>query len=379
MAQLITFSLGSWLPDYIPFGMPEGGLRICRNLIPYPGKFMPFRKPVRYSTNALADTGISGYETTNNDGVKYTFIGTATKLYRLGSDKTLTDVSKPGGYNTGSNRWCFEQYNQWIIATNYADPPQVIKGLTASNFQDLGGNPPRAKYVLLFKEHLIFGYINNGTVYPNELSWSARGNIEDYTQRLATGADKQPIAEIKGEITGLGHGGELFYVLSTDSITRVLYRTDPFTFDLKTNFYATGALAGSILQIGSTIYFFDDMDIYKIQNGELTSIGEGVRETILDSINQNYKYRITNAADVRNGLGFWSYASTTSEDGTPDRILCYNQKINKFSMIEIPHNCIVTARRVGVDIDGLDAFAATINTLPWSTDSIYSGSEGIQS
>ena len=234
------------------------------------------------------------------------------------------------------------------------------------------GNPPKAKYVLFFKGHLILAYLNeNGVVSPNKFIWSARENVEDFVQELPTGADAQQIGEIKGEITGLAHGGELFYIPSTNAITRVLYRLDALTFDIRTQFYGVGALAGSIAQHGAVIYFFDDRDIYKLENGELTSIGEGVRETILDSINQNYKYRLTNAGDVRNGLTFWSYASTASEDGTPDKILCYNQKIDKFSLIEINHNCIVNARRVGVDIDGLDAFADTINTLPWATDSIY--------
>ena len=90
--MIVDISKG-WYPDLIPYEV-KGGLIDCKNLLPYDEFYSPAYDKSDYSSNAISGVPRTGKEFMASTGTRYQFIGTTTKLYRLETDKSLTDVSK---------------------------------------------------------------------------------------------------------------------------------------------------------------------------------------------------------------------------------------------------------------------------------------------
>ena len=362
-----------WLPDFLPNDVPVGGLLQALNLYPYDEKYFPALNPVAYSNTALAGTPRGNQEYLSNDGNYYLFCGTDTKLYRLETNRNLTDITAAAGaYTATVTRWYFTKKGESIIATNYADVPQRLTGMTAANFVALGGSPPRAKFCLFFKGHLILAYLNDGTVYPQKIIWSAYDSIADFAQSLTTGSASRNLEDADGEITGLTALGSLLLIFHRNSVTVGWYSQSPFTFSFDSlRVRDKGAIEGTPIVFGTLCYFFDERDIYEMTaDGILTPIGMGIKNTLLNDIDIGYFDRITAGTDARRGVVYWSYPSTNS-DGTPDTILCYNPKMKKFTKISITHYGIFNMHKVSLDADSMDAIYPNADEIPYEADSSY--------
>ena len=362
-----------WLPDFLPNAMPIGGLLQALNLYPYDEKYYPALNPIPYSTTALSGISIGNAEFFSNDANYYLFCGTRTKLYRLETSQALTDITRvAGAYTASTTRWYFTKTGENIIATNYADVPQRLTGMTAANFVALGGSPPNAKFCLFFKGHLILAYLNDGTVYPQKLIWSAYDSIADFAQSLTTGADSRNLTDADGEITGLLALGSMLLVFHRNSITVGWYSRAPFTFSFDTmRTRDKGAIEGTPIVFGNVCYFFDERDIYEMTpDGIITSIGIGVKNTVLNDLDIGNFHRISAGTDARRGVIYWSYPSVSS-DGTPDTILAYNPKLKRFTKISLTHYGIFTMHKKVLDADSMDAIYPDADAIPWLADSSY--------
>ena len=342
-----------WLPDFLPNAVPIGGLLQALNLYPYDEKYYPALNPVAYSSNTLSGTPIGSLEYYSNDGNYYVFCGTTTKLYRLETSLALADITRAAGaYTSSTTRWYFTKKGESVIATNYADVPQRLTGMTSSNFVALGGSPPNAKFCLFFKGHLILAYLNDGTVYPQKVIWSAWDSIADFAQSLTTGAGSRNLEDADGEITGLTALGSMLLIFHRNSITVGWYSGGQFTFNLDSlRVRDKGAIEGTIIVFGNVCYFFDERDIYEMTaDGIITPIGIGVKNTLLEDLDIGNFHRISTAADPRRGVVYWSYPSVSS-DGTPDTILAYNPKLKRFTKISLTHNGIFNMHKTILDAD----------------------------
>ena len=363
-----------WMPDYVPFAMPKGGLIKCENLLPYDEYYAPALSQLVYSVGAVSGTPLSGIELFSNDGNYYSFIGTSTKLYRLETNYTLSDITRASGgdYATSGNRWYFAQWGEQLVATNYNDAPQILKtALTSANFAALGGTPPKAKYCTLMYGHLILAYLNDGTVYPKKLIWSANENIENFTQSLTTGSDSQTIADATTPITALGKLGNLMIVGHRHSISLGWYSGAPLTFSFAWNkIQNRGIIEGSLIIVDDIAYFFDERDIYMFDGNVVTPIGDGVKRTFLNYIDIGNYHRTTTAYDPRNGYVMWCIIS--SIDGTiGDKILIYNPKTKKFTLMTTQQHCIWNIHRLPLNADNMDALFPNADEIPFSFDSNY--------
>ena len=362
-----------WLPDFLPNAMPVGGLLQALNLYPYDEKYYPALNPVAYSSNTLSGTPIGSVEYFSNDGNYYVFCGTTTKLYRLETTRSLADITRAAGaYTASTTRWYFTKKGESVIATNYADVPQRLTGMTATNFVALGGSPPNAKFCLFFKGHLILAYLNDGTVYPQKLIWSAYDSIADFAQSLTTGADSRNLEDADGEITGLQALGSLLLVFHRNSITIGWYSKSPFTFSFDAmRVRDKGAIEGTPIVFGNVCYFFDERDIYEMTaDGGITPIGMGVKNTLLEDLDIENLHRITAGSDARRGVIYWSYPSVSS-DGTPDTILAYNPKLKRFTKISLTHYGIFTMHKASLDADSLDTMYPDADSVVPEADSSF--------
>lgn len=326
--------------------------------------------PTENTTNRVVGTPLKGIECVDNNDNNRSFIGTSTKLYRLNPNKSLNDVSKLATtYN--AFQWSFAQYGNWVVATNFNDVPQVLKGFTTSNFIDLGGNPPKAKYCLFWKGHLIFAYLNeDGVPKPKKLKWSAKENIEDYAISITTGADEQELVDADGAITGIITVGDRLVVFHENSITTGFYTGAPYTFSFPGSgkISNVGAIPNTIISIGSIAFFWDRRDLYMYDGNTIEPIGFGVRNTVLGSLDYNNLHRISVAYDPRKGLIYWLYPIVAS-DGTPNKILVYNFRRKVFTYIDITAHCIWSAITGGVFLEDLDVlYPEGLDSISFSLD-----------
>jgi hypothetical protein len=369
---------GGWMPDYLPHNMPKGGLSVCRNLLPLDEFYKPHLSLNSYSTDTVSGIPLRGEEFKDNSDNKYTFIGTSTGLYRLNPDKTITNVSKISyTYTAVNSQWDFLQYGQWIIATDYSDVPQVLKNLDSSNFIDLGGSPPKAKYMIFNSGHLIFANLNEGGVIsPKKLLWSALEDVETYTPSLTTGADYQDLADADTEITGLASVSNLISIFHKNAISIGWFSGSPYTFNFSVNkIKKIGAIPGTQISIGTAVFFWDEKDIYVFDGNTATAIGLGVRNYILNTLNQGYLHRITKAHDIRNGIIYWAYPDASSTTGESMNILCYNYRTKKFTILDANStsgvNCIFHTTTGALLMDSIDSLYPSLDLIPYNVDSNF--------
>lgn len=342
-----------WTPDLTPEDtLKVGGLQACKNVMPVNRYYEPCGNALTYNSNALTGTILNGTYTQDTDGQYYNFVGTSSKLYRF--DKTtLTNVTRASGGDYTATFWNFAEYGNWIIATDYVDALQVLKGYTSANFQALGGSPPKAKFCIMNNTHLVLGFLNDAAVYPKKLQWSARENPEDFTASLITGAGSQNLPDIIGNITGLGTFGENFVIASENSLSLAYFTGTKTTFDFQINaiknmgcFYPQ-----SFISIGSAVFFWGKDSIYMF-DGQIKDIGKYLRNAVLGNINIQYSHKITVAHNKDKKLIIWSYP-TTSSTGPPDRFLFYNYEEDRWTYSSITAESVFMGAIGGIFIDDL--------------------------
>jgi hypothetical protein len=333
-----------WLPDFIPFDMPEGGCIRCENLLPYDEYYSPAKSLETLSTDAVTGVVRSGIEVKPSDSAyKWNFIGTSESLWRLDVDKGMTDVTRTASaYATGENQWKWVLYGAWLIATDYIDVPQVLKNVpSGTNFVALGGSPPRAKYAILYNGHLILAYTNESNVaYPKRIWRSAFESLEDYTPSLSTGAGYDDLQDADGDMTGIARVGSSIAVFFENSTSFLWYTGAPYTFQYAINkFPNVGAIQNTMISVGSKCFFWSKHRFHVITESEEAIIGQGVSNTVLSNLNTAYLYRITTHHDIRRGLIMWAYPDSGSA-GAPNNILVYNYRTNVFTLIPVSVECI---------------------------------------
>lgn len=378
----LDIELDRWLPDLLPFAMPKGGLTVCKNIWPLEEGFKIVPSLVDYSSNAISGTNLSGIEFYADDGTYYVFLGTTTGLYRLETNKSLTNVTRvSGAYTTTTNKWDFCKYGNWVIATNYDDEVQVLKGMGAANFEPLVTTETiKAKYCVQNHGFLFLGYYTRGGVtYPNGVIWSAKDLITDFTKSVSTMADSVNLAECPGPITSMkvfefasaGYESNIA-IFHPNSISVAWFSGGEYTYSFDHNRYlGMGALAGTPIIVDGICFFFDEETFYRWDGiNAPEDIGFGVRRNIIDFLDIANYYKIVAAQHPRNGLVVWSFVSTAG-GGNPDYVLVLNVRTKKFALIEQAQYGVFSMHRQPWTIDQLGDFFPSIDEIPYPMDSNY--------
>lgn len=373
MGEWIKLEIGKgWTPDLTPEEAAQyGGLRVAQNIIPVNNHYNPVCGKSAFNSTVFGGTPLSGMYVQDESGVYHNFLGTSTKLYRF-NRTTATDVTKlTTTYSGGS--WAFEKYGTWMIATNYTDNVQVLKGITGANFVDLGGSPDKAKYCLLNHGHLILGHLYN---YPKKVRWSARDDIEQWTPDLLTGAGSQNFFDMDGNITGIGSIGDNFIITSPHTITLGYYVGGYYTFDFRRSSIRNVGChyPQSFISIGSEVYFWGKESVYKFDGNNIEDIGKDIRGALFGSLNVDQAHRITATHDKLNRLIVWAYP--TSIGGYPDKLLVYNYSENRFTTINLSCYCAFIGMVGSLSIDELTTY--DIDGMDISIDSAMWYGENLQ-
>ena len=348
--------LKDFLPDHPEYR--NEGLTDAKNVVPSFKSYQPMRGLVGVSTNALTGRcqGFKSFK--SSSGNITSFAGDETKLYKYLSN-SFTDVSGGTTFATPTDhQWEFTQFGNYVIASNGANTPQVWQLDNSSAWANLGGSPPVFKHSAVVRSFLVSGWQPSNR---NRIHWSAIGDHTGWT--VGTDQSDQATLYDTPEITGIV-GGEFGIIFSVDKVFQLNFVGGSSIFQIRTIEQQRGCIApGSLVTVGNTSYFLSQ-DGFASTNGETTElIGENRVDDFFDgSLDQANILRITSGHDPLNKLIFWSYPSTNSSGGNPDRIICYNYSADRWSYIEVATQFVGSAFTTGTTLELLDNISTNIDT-----------------
>lgn len=329
--------------------------------------------------------GAVAVEDASNDAI--VFAGSTTKLYKLSGGATAwTDVSKAGDYTTGTTEyWRFAQFKGLVLATNFNEPVQSYDMASSTDFADLSGDAPNARFIAVIKNFVMLANLDDGDVVPWRARWSAFNEPTVWpTLGTVTAQEKQSdyndFPGEQGAITGLvGHlGGADGAMFFSRGVWRIVYQGPPAVF----GFYPVEGVRGtrasnSIVHYGSVVFYRAEDGFYAWDGSKSVPIGaEKVDKWFARTANADFPNQIIGGVDPVSHLVWWIFPSVTSADGTPDSAAIYNWSINRWSYASgVSAEWLLRSLSFGTSLEGLDTlFPSGLDSIPYSLDStIFAG------
>lgn len=313
---------------------------------------------------AVTNTGVNGtfIITTVPTLTTFTYANAGTDIVSGADTGTVTFQ-----YVTPENqRWRFTQFGNVLIAANGGNRLQGYNVNSSTNFSDLAADAPQSRYVTVVRDFVVSGYVNDATIRPNRVQWSALGDESSWTNSATTQADFQDIPD-GGAVVGLT-GGEFGLVFMDRSIHRMSYVGSPLVFQFDNISRNQGCYeANSIIQYGGTSFFLSDNGFYACDGQQIIPIGnEKVNRFFFDDVDEGLLPLMSSAVDPARKLVIWAYASLSS--ATVDKLLIFNYEIGKWTSGTTDASRVATSSTPTFTLEGLDVFG-DLEDIPTSFDS----------
>jgi hypothetical protein len=373
IGSMINF--GEWLPDQP--ALNNTGATEAQNVIPAMKGYRCFRQLSPLS-GAATNKILGMYAGKDDSGATTLYVGDSGKLYKFNaSDSALTDISKSGGYTTGSGeKWRFAQFGETLIATNYSQAMQTITVAGGGLFADLGGTPPRAKFITVVRDQVLLANTHDSVdgAKPYRVWFSGINSATSWTPGTNL-ADYQDVVDA-GDCTGLV-GGEYAIILFEKAIVRASFVGAPLVYQFDKLTSDRGCtVPGSVASVGPSLVFFLAPDgFYMLRGNEIVPIGaQKINSWFLDRFKSANKDNVVSAVDPINQNVIWAYPSLNSSDGENDEIIVYNYHLNRWSYAEQATTAVAQLFTAGYTLEELDNISSSIETLPASLDDgVYQG------
>lgn len=310
-------------------------------------------------TGALPAACRGAFVARNTDGSVTLFGATSTRLYKLDNTTlTWTHVSKGStDYSavTSTDQWQFAQFNNYVIAVQANVVPQVYDLTSSSNFDDLSGSPPQARYIAIVNRFVVLSGL---LADPYTIQWS---DLDDPTQ-WTPGVGQSDLQQLPdgGIVRGVA-GGEFGVVFQDSSIRRMTYAPgSSYYFQIERIAQDDGLYAPySIIRAGDRIFFLSPQGFkVLLPGGYPTPIGkERVDRTFLADYDDTAPQLMIGAQDPKQTKVYWAYKSIEGVVGVFDKILCYDFVLERWTPIEQEGEYLVSLARPGLTIEGLDIVA----------------------
>src|SRR5262245_3249034 len=325
------------------------------NVLPRGDGYGPFLNQVPFSS--ALPTACRGYFYARDGDELVVFAATSTRIYQLDSpDLDWNDVSQGGiAYTplTDNENWQFAQFNNFVIAVQANEDPQVFQIGTSSAFADLGGTPPKARYISVINRFLVLsGLLDN----PYRVHWSDLNDITEWT--AGTGlCDFQDLPD-GGVVRGVV-GGEFGVIIQDGAMRRMVFAAgSDVIFQIDRISKDTGALAPySIINAGERIFFLSSRGFVMTDaSGAISPIGkERVDRTFLAHFDATALGLMIGVADPKSNLVLWSYKSADGGiEGVFDHLICYDWVLNRWTLVQQEGEYIAALARPGQSLESLD-------------------------
>lgn len=368
-------NFGDWLPDQANIMNP--GVTVATNVMPAANGYRSMKAFVQYS-NAASGTIRGIFASKDPSGNTKLFAGDDTDLYLHSSaDNDLDSVGKVAGYDlTGAERWRFVQFGDDVIAAGgIGEELQKFTLGTDTVFSDVSG-APKADFIAVVRDFVWTANIDEGSGRKSyRVKWSGFNDATSWT----AGTDQSDYQDLPdaGAITGLT-GGEFATILCEKAIFRATYSGLPLVFQFDKVVQNRGcSFPNSVCNSGALVFFLSDDGFFAFDGQKLIPIGsEKVNDWFMSDFDSNYADRMSASVDPLNEVAMWSYTSTSSPSGQPDKIIMYNYALDKWSLAEVEADYLAPIFSSGYTVDALDNLAATVDGLTIQLDDrFYKGGQ----
>jgi len=165
------------------------------------------------------------------DGSIAVFAGTATKLYQLNNTNfTWTMYQRGlGSYGTlpNTDHWQFAQFGNFVIAVQANVVPQVFNISSSSQFADLAGPPPQARYIAVVGRFVVLSGLLST---PFRIQWS--GLNDPTTGPPGSIPATSRIFPTAGIVRGVA-GGEYGVIFQETAMRRMIFVAGDLVFQIE--------------------------------------------------------------------------------------------------------------------------------------------------
>ena len=328
-----------WLPDQFDLNNP--GLEMAKNCLPGKNGFRNYPSFVRESSNAIDGDAKGMFSTKDGSGASFIFVGDDDKLYRYAPSFEFQDISRPAGY-LSTDEWDFTIFDQTTIATNWSDVPQYYEIGQTTTFQDLGGAPPRAKYVATIRDFVVLGYVSDAQGEQPTRLWRSPRNAPQGPW-VANPSTQCGFANIpdSGPITGLS-GGAFGIALTYGGVHRLTYVGSPQVFQRDEIGNGVGCeLSGSVIRrvdargIFANLFFIGKDGFYISDGSTVSQIAnDRTNEWFFGKLDNTRKQQIRGGVFASADCTIWSFPSISST-GQNDLYIAFSYANNSWAYGEI--------------------------------------------
>lgn len=351
-----------WLPDTDP--SKPGVLTDCQHVMGTTAGYAGAPAPVASNVPVLANPARGAVVATKLNGTRRIFAGTQTRLYQLTS--VWTDQSKAGGYvGSSESRWSFAQFGDTTMASNLADAMQQS---TTAAFSDVP-TAPKAKIIVSASNNFVLAFHTNDATYgdsPDRWWCCAQNNQADWVPNVATGANTGRLIAAEGPITAAMTLGDYVVAYKAAAIFVGSFVGSPVGFQWNK---IPGGPAGavgieSVCDIGGAHFIVGPDSFWIFDGTRPVPVGHGAtRDWFYANSSPSWRYRTNTSFDKQRSLVRVCYASVAS-GGVLDRVITYNVLTKQWARDDATVQASLNYIEPGTTINGMDAFAATIDLLP---------------
>jgi hypothetical protein len=298
------------------------------------------------------------------------YVGEENRLNKLNTTiapYTWEDVSRlvGGAYALPpGDSWSFVHYGSRLVAFELADTPQFIDVDSGTDFANLPGSPPTARFGWVAGDFLVTGY---NASFPNRVRWSAFNNSEAWELQVR-GASLQDIlsgAEVQGGI-GSDNGAIIFQRNQIASMVKTVDVSAAFDFSVVPNPYRGTIAPYSIAATNAGLIFYLSEDgFYMGIEGQAIGAEKVDRWFLNGEVDLDFLQEVSSAVDPFNKIVWFNYQKI----GGSKARLGYNWQLQRWCYADTNVSQIAALATPGLTWDGLDALYATIDDVDEPFDS----------
>lgn len=367
MPDITEIPFGEYRPD-LPARNNPGAL-LAKNVTPRATSYGPFRALTDYASAANGRV-LGGRSTRSSVGQVFTFLGTATKLYKIGSSSpTLEDVSRTsGGDYAADEHWEFVPFGDYVVALNGIDAMQVYQMGVSTDFAALAGSPPLARYGCNAREQIMVGRIAGA---PNSVAWCGVDSLTTWGTDPALQSDSQVLAGDSGDVMALV--GRLSpHVWCQKSIYTATYDGPPTVWRFDRNEMERGTIfPKSVIGFGRLSFGLGEDNFYMYDGTLAQPISQDkIARTFYEDFDQGYPDRVFAAIDPVAQCLAWAYPGMGHGSGDPNRMLLYHWPSGRWSVVHIALEYLMSGGlSLGFTLEDLDGISGSIDAMTISLDS----------
>lgn len=285
--------------------------------------------------------------------------------------KYWDDVSQPGTKYAGGgagSAWSFTQFGDYVIAVNPADKPQRFQLGVDKKFKDLGGNPPKARYVVTWRDFVVLLGLTDS---PNTIQWSGLNNAESWT----VGKDNSDIQMFPDTGAVVGSSSHIDPIIFTEKATYwgQFNPASMMVFSFSRVKIGLGAVSNrSIVTLQDSVYLASSKGLYRVGvDGSVQNISLGAVENfIAKNITPFDRGDIQTIVDPLNYKIHWCLKLFNAKSRY-DTILSFDYIRKNWSHKSLEFDGIVDYFPKGYTLDELDDYNKKLIAIEHPLDSRF--------